>query len=211
MSRSTSFTSRFRLRMKVWRLRVGIPVLLLGTAAVAIAAGPLHVWAPGDTLQATDLNGNMSNLSTQIATVQGLVHAASGFRATLSSPVSIPNASFTTVAFGAVEFDLGAEYQPVTGAFTPKQAGVYMIFCACEYSPTVAGSLYQASIFKNGARFGLTEVSASTTNGITPEHTMVAQLAANDVITCATGQFTGATASLYGTAGLTQFGAARLY
>src|SRR5215470_10890674 len=32
----------------------------------AIAVGPLHTWSSGETLQATDLNGNFSNLQSQI-------------------------------------------------------------------------------------------------------------------------------------------------
>jgi hypothetical protein len=54
------------VRLKKWLLRVGVAVLLLGAAAVALAAGPLHVWSTGDTLQATDLNGNFTNLQNQI-------------------------------------------------------------------------------------------------------------------------------------------------
>jgi hypothetical protein len=54
------------VRLKKWLLRVGVTVLLLGAAAVALAAGPLHVWSTGDTLQANDLNNNFSNLQNQI-------------------------------------------------------------------------------------------------------------------------------------------------
>ena len=65
-------------RARKWGIRLGILTLLLGTAAVALAASAsaLHVWGPGDTLQATDLNGNFSNLQAQIsanaASVQNL-------------------------------------------------------------------------------------------------------------------------------------------
>jgi len=54
-------------RFKKWALRVGVLTALLGGAAVALAAGPLHVWATGDTLTADDLNGNFSNLQAQIS------------------------------------------------------------------------------------------------------------------------------------------------
>jgi hypothetical protein len=53
-------------RVKTWIVRGGILTLLLGTAALALAAAPLHVWATGDTLQAIDLNGNFTNLQGQI-------------------------------------------------------------------------------------------------------------------------------------------------
>src|SRR5678816_1644122 len=35
--------------------------------AVAVAAEPLHTWSSGETLQARDLNGNFSNLQSQIS------------------------------------------------------------------------------------------------------------------------------------------------
>jgi hypothetical protein len=44
--------------------------LLVGTAAIAFATTPLHTWMTGDTLQATDLNGNFTNLQTQITALQ---------------------------------------------------------------------------------------------------------------------------------------------
>jgi hypothetical protein len=63
-------------RVKKWILRVGISVVLLGGAAVAVAAAdPLHMWATGETLQAADLNGNFSNLQAQISA--GFVSAGS--------------------------------------------------------------------------------------------------------------------------------------
>jgi hypothetical protein len=54
-------------RVKKWVLRIGVAALLLGAATVAIAAAPLHMWATGDVLEATDLNGNFSNLQAQIS------------------------------------------------------------------------------------------------------------------------------------------------
>src|SRR5271155_5310942 len=55
-------------RVKRWGLGIGIPVIVLGVAAAAFAATPLHAWATNDTLQATDLNGNFANLQAQITT-----------------------------------------------------------------------------------------------------------------------------------------------
>jgi hypothetical protein len=54
-------------RVKRWLLRAAIAVLVLGGAAVAVAAGPLHAWSSGDVLTATDLNDNFSNLQSQIS------------------------------------------------------------------------------------------------------------------------------------------------
>jgi hypothetical protein len=53
-------------RVKRWMFRIGALVLVLGGAAIALAASPLHTWATGDTLSATDLNGNFANLQSQI-------------------------------------------------------------------------------------------------------------------------------------------------
>jgi hypothetical protein len=58
------------VRVKAWGLRIGILALVLGTAAIAIAAGPLHVWANGNTLQATDLNGNFTGLDGRVTALE---------------------------------------------------------------------------------------------------------------------------------------------
>ena len=55
-------------RAKKWGLRIGIPAAVLSVAAVALAA-PLHVWSNGDTLQATDLNGNFTALQGSVPVV----------------------------------------------------------------------------------------------------------------------------------------------
>jgi hypothetical protein len=61
-------------RVKTWATRIGILGLLLGSAAVAIAAAtPLHTWATGDTLQATDLNGNFAALDQRISALASQV------------------------------------------------------------------------------------------------------------------------------------------
>ena len=64
---------------KTWALRVGASLaLLLGGGAVAWASG-LHVWATGDKLAATDLNGNFSYLNDQISSLQKIVPTPSAF------------------------------------------------------------------------------------------------------------------------------------
>ena len=52
-------------RVKRWALRIGIPAVVLGGAAVALASPP-HVCATGDPLQAVDLN----SLQAQITALQ---------------------------------------------------------------------------------------------------------------------------------------------
>jgi hypothetical protein len=52
--------------VRKWGVRLGIPVgVLLSGGAIAWAAG-LHAWNQGDTLNASDLNGNFSYLESQI-------------------------------------------------------------------------------------------------------------------------------------------------
>jgi hypothetical protein len=49
-------------RVKAWGIRVGILVVLLGTAAIAIAADSIHAWKAGDPLTAAELNANFANV-----------------------------------------------------------------------------------------------------------------------------------------------------
>jgi hypothetical protein len=65
-------------RVKKWGLRIGIPAIVLSVAAAALAAAPLHTWSTGDMLQATDLNGNFTNLQGQITALQSAPISASG-------------------------------------------------------------------------------------------------------------------------------------
>jgi hypothetical protein len=75
-------------RVKKWGLRIGIPALVLSVAAVAFAA-PLHTWSTGDTLQASDLNGNFDNLQGQITTLQTEVAALQDAGKPVSAVVAI--------------------------------------------------------------------------------------------------------------------------
>jgi C1q domain len=205
-------------RTKTIALRAGILAAVLSAAAVAIAAAnPLHTWAAGDTLAATDLNGNFSNLAGQITALQAQSHPASAFHANLTSPTTIQSGTATPIVFDQVVFDVASEYSATTGAFTAKQAGIYLIVCTIEYSLTSSDGLYQAEILLNGSRAGLTEVNASSTyttygvTGVTPEQTMISQLSTNDVVTCGGGQYTGGAVAVYATGSLTRFEMARLY
>ncbi len=165
----------------------------------------------GDTLTATDLNGNFSNLSSQLAAVQGQVHAPSGFHAWLSNATTIQSNLPTTVAFNHVEFDLGTEYNATTGGFTPKQAGVYLIVCSFVFYPTVTGVDYEASLFKNGGRLALVNAVPAQVSGAAPEVTLIVQLAANDTVLCSVQQDSGTAQPVSSSESLTQFSAARLY
>jgi hypothetical protein len=52
--------------VKRWALRLGITLGGLALGGVALAGPPLHTWSSGDTLQASDINGNFSALQTEI-------------------------------------------------------------------------------------------------------------------------------------------------
>jgi hypothetical protein len=175
-------------------------------ASAADAAKTADAATVADTAKAAS-----GALKDTLTALQSQVHPASAFSAYLSAATSIPNATGTPLVFNQVEFDSGDEYAKATGVFKAKLAGVYVAVCAVEYSPTVATALYQATILKNGLRIGLTEVSAGGTNGITPEHTVVTQLAANDTLICWTGQYSGASAAVHVAEKLTHFSVARLY
>jgi hypothetical protein len=57
-------------RVKRWAWRIGGLLLVLGAAAVALAA-PLRTWKTGDVLQADDLNANFSALGARITALEG--------------------------------------------------------------------------------------------------------------------------------------------
>jgi hypothetical protein len=69
-------------RVKKWGLWIGVPVtLLLGGGAIAYAS-TLVTWSKGQTLTASDLNGNFSSLQSEIAALQTSVstlQSSSGF------------------------------------------------------------------------------------------------------------------------------------
>ncbi len=70
-------------------LELGVTLgVLLGGGAIAWAS-MLHTWNTGDTLQASDLNGNFSNLQGQITSLQGSLSATQGQVTTLQSSRSV--------------------------------------------------------------------------------------------------------------------------
>ena len=206
-------------RVKAWVLRLGILALLLGSAAVAIAAGPLHVWATGDTLQATDLNGAFKNLDDRVIALEAQAHAPSAFHATLTAATSLPNLAITTVVFDHVDYDLAkaagaaSEYSPVTGAFAPHAGGVYLINCLVEFNFAPAATVNWAVVLnKNGAVMANTDttvISGALSQGITQQ----VALAAGDTITCGAFHDNGGTVNLEIQAGVVRnsFSATRLY
>jgi len=103
-------------RVKRWGLRIGIPLaVLVGGGAIAWAAG-LHTWANGDTLNATDLNGNFSNLQAQITALQ-----------TAPAPVVAINTTVSGGAGGVQTVSCPSGYNLVAAALAQDdrtQAGI---------------------------------------------------------------------------------------
>ena len=204
-------------RVRKWALRLAVPAVVLSVAAVALA-GPLHTWSTGDALNASDLNANFANLQSQITTTGdgGLApRLPSAFRAVLTKATSVPT-SGTVIPFDTVEYDLGGEYSPVTGAFTPKSAGVYTISCTDWFVPDGTAGTFEVVIQKNGANIAANGLQSSTSTGddgsITPQVTTTVLLADKDTVQCSAGQYTGATQGLdTGSSFRNTFSAARIY
>jgi len=71
-------------------LRWVMPAALVGVAAAAYAAAPLHVWSANEVLQASDLNGNFSMLQAQIAAAQVPAGGVMPFAGPVAPPGYLP-------------------------------------------------------------------------------------------------------------------------
>jgi hypothetical protein len=163
---------------------------------------------------AATANAAAGTLATTLSTIQGQVHPASGFRAwSLTSQMIPGNETVTPITFDTVGFDTASEYSPATGVFVPKNAGVYVIFCGCEFVSPGAGYVYGAFIHDGSLEIAgaVTQSGAGTGQGITPQVSVVAGLAAGDQITCNVIQDTGAALGTFAGGQRTSFWAARLY
>lgn len=156
-----------------------VPAIVFGGGAIAYA-NVLHTWNDGDTLTAADLNGNFDTLNGSLDTVNSSVAALdtritklegsaaanpSAFRAHLSGTVAVPSSGIgvSHVLFDQVNYDLGAEYNPGTGNFTAKQAGVYMATCQYDAGnlPNPGGGETDIVIYKNNGSGATNQVIAS--------------------------------------------------
>jgi hypothetical protein len=161
---------------------------------------------------AATANAAGGTLASTISTIQGEIHPASAFRASMTSSVMVPSNTATYVAFNQVAFDLGGEYSTSTGTFTPKNAGVYIVTCSYligVLSPN--GTDDEVIILKNG-----TEIadSAGNSSAVTTEFTATAIVQANagDAIRCQIYQLSSATQTIVANApDRNTFSAARLY
>jgi hypothetical protein len=205
-------------RVKKWALLAGLPLaLVVGGGAVAWA-GTLHTWNQGDTLNASDLNANFSQLSTDLAAVQAQTHPASGFRALKTAAFSVPaGGTATTVVFETVVFDTASEYNAGNGTFTAKNAGVYFVECGIEYTATATDNVYGAYVYRANAGgtaeiAGEDRLTGSGSVGTRAAVSTVVQLAAGDALTCRGYQNTGASVAMdVGVPARNSFSVARLY
>jgi hypothetical protein len=175
-------------------LLIGVPLAVLGgVRAVTWAASTLHTWATGDTLSATDLNGNFTALDQRVAALEAQAHPPSAFRAWLSTAgPTITNAAFTPISYDHVDFDLGSEYNHSTGIFSPAQAGIYLLNCGAWFVPLATGTRFQVEIFVNGTAAanelsGDDVHSSAASLGLSTETTLMAKLAVGDQVTCGVG------------------------
>jgi hypothetical protein len=113
-------------RVKRWGLRIGIPAIVLGAAAVALAGTPLHVWSNGDVLDAGDLNGNFANLQGQINAGR-FVRALPDSGASVSTGATLYCGTGPTNTTGVISYN-GTGY-PAARAMCQQSSG-------CGSSPT---------------------------------------------------------------------------
>jgi hypothetical protein len=170
-----------------------VPALVLAGGAIAYANVP-HTWKDSDTLGASDLNNNFSALDTRLSKLEGSAAAnPSSFRAHVSAAVMVPSTptGLTPVLFDQVDYDLDAEYNPSTGIFKAKQAGIYMTTCAFSAGnlPAMGGGMMALAIYKNAGLGANGQVVATgdvvmnvTSKSLFAESTV--QLAVGDTLKC---------------------------
>jgi hypothetical protein len=198
-------------RAKKWGLWLGLPLtVLFGAGSIAWANG-LKTWQSGDTLQASDLNANFQYMQDQITALQQ-AHTPSAFRAHISNPasISIPSRVDTASVFDTVEFDLGSEYTPGTGVFSPKKDGTYLLHCSQAYATRLGGA-YVGYMQVNGQAVDATNIVAAADGayGDTP-NAAILRLKAGDSVQCFTYQNSGTAQNLLGFSYEQTFSAARL-
>jgi hypothetical protein len=67
----------------------------------------------------------------------------------------VPTATLQKVPFNTETYDVGAEYDPATGVFTPKAAGYYHVACKAVWhitAPATVVSYFETAIFLNDVR-----------------------------------------------------------
>lgn len=133
-------------------------------------------------------------------------------RATLSSNQSIPNATFTTVAWPLETYDTDVMHDTVTNnsRLTAKTAGIYAIVANVEFASNATGNR-AVTITKNGATVLAEQVTnASSTNSTRLSVATQYQLAVNDYVEASVTQTSTAALNLINGSELTAFSMARV-
>jgi len=194
------------LQLTPTQKRVGIFLAALAIggvgASVAMATVP-HQFTAGQTLKAAELNENFKSLDDGVDALDARVTTLeaepppplSGFKALRTAAQSIPNSVPIHLNFDTEEFDYADEYNPATGKFTVKVAGVYAIQCASHVTAPGSGGILSSFIVKNGAElFDTDEANGGTYQ--TEVASTVASLAVGDAIECQFFHTTGTNVAL---------------
>ncbi len=74
------------------------------------------------------------------------------FSAYLSTNLSVPNASFTTVVYQSTEFNPQGAYNTTNGQFNPKVPGYYLITASLRWQSAITAETL-LTLYKNGTEF----------------------------------------------------------
>jgi hypothetical protein len=172
-----------------------LAAIALGGAAV-VQAGVPNIFSTGQTLRATDLNGNFDALDQRIAALEARLGTRSAFRVRLSTNnvVPIPDQTpATPLLFDATpDFDLNGEVSNDGSktTFTAKTGGYYFFVCSPTFesgSPGAATGWGAAVILVNGAGIGSRgHYGDFWTSTRTMDATL--HLSAGDKVTCGADQ-----------------------
>lgn len=100
---------------------------------------------------------------TQAKIAANVAGKGPAFSAYVATGVSMVNSTPTKIIFQTEEFDTNSNYDNTTGRFTPTVAGYYMVVGIIG-APVSASPYFNALIYKNGAAYASSPLSA--TNGI---------------------------------------------
>lgn len=178
-------------------------------ASWASAAVP-HSFTEGEVLTAANLMQNFADLDTRVtnaqstadaaaadvADLQAQTHPASAFRAYRSTNIAVPSGTATPIVFDQEEFDIASEYDPATGTFTAKNAGVYLLTCSTwlATSPT-PGAVWNVNIYGPDFAIG-SDLQNSGAKGLSPTVVAIRQLDAGDQVSCSFYHDAGATQTI---------------
>jgi hypothetical protein len=91
---------------------------------------------------------------TQAKIASGVAGTGPAFSAYTTGSTSVPNTTFTKVAYGTEEFDTNSNYDTSLSRFTPTVAGYYQISASYNFSSASPGGTNSLiALYKNGSWF----------------------------------------------------------